>query len=169
MEVAEVQDAEMRQSCILLISNFLTRRTTKLGSHWHLWFYPEGVASVSPGLRRGTRSYPGGLPVSSNPNGVSARWYSPAARNETKPPWGLESKSSPPQGRRGANPGLEAATPLGLSIEQVPSASQKSPAAGQKVLDSSLVAVVHSLAFQPFNLSTRFHSSAAVFRFSLRR
>ena len=28
-------------------------------------------------------------------------------------------------------------------------------------LDASLIAVVHVLAFQPFNLSTRFHSSAA--------
>jgi len=73
--------------------------------------YPEGVSSVSPGLRRGTRRYLGSLPVESYPNGVSSCWCFPGARNAMQPRWG--SPLIPlTQGRRCANPGLEAATPL---------------------------------------------------------
>ena len=75
--------------------------------------YPEGVSSVSPGLRRGTRRYPGSLPVESYPNGVSSCWCFPGAQKDMQPRWG--SPLIPlTQGRRCANPGLEAATPLGL-------------------------------------------------------
>jgi hypothetical protein len=88
----------------------------KLGHHEEgrgLLLYPEGVSSISPGLRRGTRRYPGSLPMMSYPKGVSSCWCFPGARNATQPRWG--SPLNPlTQGRRCANPGLEAATPLGL-------------------------------------------------------
>ena len=100
-------------------SDFLTRRTTQLGTRWHFLLYPKGVASNSPGLRRASRRYPGYRPMSSYPNGVSSRCCSHDARNETKPRWGLNSYWFPPRARRCAKPGLEDETPLGLSIKSI--------------------------------------------------
>ena len=62
---------------------------------WLLSIYPEGVTSVSPGLRRASRRYPGRQVLSSYPNGVSSR--SSGARNAMKPRWGMESNCLVPR------------------------------------------------------------------------
>ena len=59
--------------------------------------YPEGVASVSPGLRRGTRRYPGSPPIALIPQRGFGPLVLPSAWSELKPLWGLDSKSSAPR------------------------------------------------------------------------
>ena len=85
---------------------------------------PRRGCICQPGVATRNEELPRGLASVLKPQQGFGPLVLPGRTERDETPLGDKIQSSRTQGRRGANPGLEVATPLGLSIKQVPSASQ---------------------------------------------